>query len=47
MNDLEKELLQTFKNFAKQYEEDKRLQAEQTAKLSQTNIHLVRQCKQT
>ncbi len=33
MNDLEKELLQTLKNFALQYEEDKRLQAEETAKL--------------
>ena len=33
MNDLEKELLQTLKNFALQYEEDKKLQAEETAKL--------------
>ncbi len=33
MNDLERELLQTLKNFAKQYEEDKRLQEEETAKL--------------
>ena len=33
MNDLERELLQTLKNFAKQYEEDNRLQSEETTKL--------------
>ena len=33
MNDLERELLQTLKNFALQYEKDKRSQEEETAKL--------------
>ena len=35
MNDLERELMQTLKNFALQYEQDKEQQAESTAKLNE------------